>query len=102
MNGTGSFPYPATVTVDRHGGDAGTKMLFCYAMDNHKGIVGDSGKIMEEERGFGGTVINPAGVLFGGAGSGESDSGESGFGGVDGGTGGCGCGWQNWVGVVGG
>jgi hypothetical protein len=29
----GSFPYPVTITIDRHGGDAAQKMVYCYGMD---------------------------------------------------------------------
>ncbi|TVY21449.1 hypothetical protein LARI1_G000688 [Lachnellula arida] len=93
----GSFPYPITITTDRHGGDANTKMLYCYSMDDREGIEKDSGKILSEQRDFGGTLINPANLLFGA--SGPSDPSLGGF---DGGTGGCGCQWQNWQGVVGG
>jgi hypothetical protein len=93
----GSFPYPITITTDRHGGNPNTKMLYCYSMDDREGIVKDSGKIMSEQRDFGGTLTNPATLLFNA--SGPSDPKLGGF---DGGTGGCGCGWQNWQGVVGG
>ncbi|TVY25908.1 hypothetical protein LHYA1_G005234 [Lachnellula hyalina] len=93
----GSFPYPITITTDRHGGDADTKMLYCYSMDDREGIEKGSGIILKEQRGFGGTLINPANLLFGA--SGPSDPSLGGF---DGGTGGCGCQWQNWQGVVGG
>ncbi|KAH0556328.1 hypothetical protein GP486_005743, partial [Trichoglossum hirsutum] len=29
-NPPGSFPYPVTITIDRHGGDASRKMVYCY------------------------------------------------------------------------
>ncbi|TVY62303.1 hypothetical protein LSUE1_G010225 [Lachnellula suecica] len=93
----GSFPYPITITTDRHGGDAATKMIYCYDMDDREGIVKGSGKIQEENRGFGGTLINPAALLFD-----ASNPSDPNLGGFDGGTGGCGCQWENWQGVVGG
>ncbi|TVY48140.1 hypothetical protein LOCC1_G001923 [Lachnellula occidentalis] len=93
----GSFPYPITITTDRHGGDANTKLLYCYSMDDREGIEKDSGKILREQRDFGGTLINPANLLFGA--SGPSDPSLGGF---DGGTGGCKCQWQNWQEVIGG
>ena len=90
----GSFPYPVTITSDRHGGDARTKMIYCYEVDKRGGLVGDSGKIMQESRFFGGVEVNPASSLF----NNETDSGQGGF---DGGSGGCRCEWDNFEGVVG-
>ena len=85
----GSFPYPVTVTVDRHGGNSALKMLYCYGMD--KGVqVSTEGQINSEDRGFGGTSVNPAPGLF----SNNSDADEGGF---DGGSGGCACQWSNFV-----
>ncbi|CAG8957401.1 hypothetical protein HYFRA_00011382 [Hymenoscyphus fraxineus] len=88
----GSFPYPVTVTVDRHGGDARTKMVYCYKIDERGRNVVGSGKIMQEQRFFGGSLVNPANVLFG------SEVADPGLGGFDGGDGGCKCKWDNFVG----
>ncbi|KAF4626417.1 hypothetical protein G7Y89_g11739 [Cudoniella acicularis] len=90
----GSFPYPITITVDRHGGDAQTKMLYCYPMTDQEEIKAGTGQIMEEERDFGGTIINPAAALF-------FNASNPSLGGFDGGTGGCKCQWDNFQGVVG-
>ncbi|KAG0648124.1 hypothetical protein D0Z07_5638 [Hyphodiscus hymeniophilus] len=85
----GSFPYPITITTDRHGGDPALKMLYCYEMDDREGIVKGSGQINAENRGFGGTVINPAPSVF-------ANSSNPALGGFDGGTGGCSCSWSNF------
>ena len=89
----GTFPYPITITTDRHGGDPSLKMIYCYEMDDREGIVVGSGKINEENRGFGGTLINPAPTIF-------ANSSDPELGGFDGGTGGCSCQWSNFVAVV--
>lgn len=89
----GSFPYPVTVTVDRHGGDAKTKLLYCYAVDGEGKNVEGSQKVMLEQRGFGGVVVNPANSIFGGSVS------DPNLGGFDGGDGGCKCGWENFRGL---
>jgi hypothetical protein len=93
----GSFPYPITISTDRHGGDPNAKAIYCYSMDDREGIVKDSGKPHPEVRDFGGTLINPASSLFD-----PSQPPDPNLGGFDGGDGGCGCAWQNWQGVVGG
>jgi hypothetical protein len=68
-------------------------MIYCYSMDDREGIVASSGKINEENRGFGGTVINPAPGLF-------SNNSDPSLGGFDGGTGGCSCQWSNFQTVI--
>jgi hypothetical protein len=85
----GSFPYPITITTDRHGGDPALKMLYCYGMNDREGIVSGSGQINAENRGFGGTLINPAPSVF-------SNTSDPALGGFDGGTGGCSCQWSNF------
>jgi hypothetical protein len=91
----GSFPYPITITTDRHGGDPAKKLLYCYRLDDreHYAVGNGNKKVQLEQRGFGGTLINPAPNLFG------NDSIPS-LGGFDGGTGGCGCEWQNFKNVI--
>lgn len=86
----GSFPYPVTITVDRHGGNEDQKLVYCYGVeeDGHYNVTNH--KLEIEDRGVGGTLINPAG-------SSEKDGS---YGGVDGGTGGCECQWTNWIGSV--
>ncbi|KAK2764522.1 hypothetical protein FQN54_009217 [Arachnomyces sp. PD_36] len=97
----GSFPYPVTITLDRHGGNQDRKMIYCYGMDARQNIVSEDKKLYFEFRGFGGELVNPAGKLF--KGDGEDDEEEdkgpdmSWAGGVDGGTGGCSCEYRNWV-----
>lgn len=86
----GSFPYPASIILDRHGGDIDTKAVWCYGMNNGQ-ILGDEKILVGEDRSFGGTLINGVPSLVDNA---------TGFnrtaGGIDGGTGGCSCEWQNW------
>ncbi|KAM3077469.1 hypothetical protein ACMFMG_006809 [Clarireedia jacksonii] len=86
----GSFPYPITITTDRHGGNPAKKLLYCYKMDGSNRIVSGSGFINEEDRSFGGTIINPAPSVF------TSENPSTSLGGFDGGSGGCACSWQNW------
>ena len=85
----GSFPYPVTITTDRHGGDPALKMLYCYTMDDRESLLASSGKINTEDRDFGGTIINPAPSVF-------SNTSDPSLGGFDGGTGGCSCQWTNF------
>lgn len=83
----GSFPYPVTVTVDRHGGDLNKKALYCYAMESDGTIQNkfDKKEFRFEDRGFGGNLLNDTqGVQFP-------------KGPIDGGSGGCKCQWQNWL-----
>lgn len=89
----GSFPYPITITTDRHGGDPDLKMLYCYTLNDRGGLVTTSGHVNAEDRGFGGKIINPAPSLF-------SNSSDPTLGGFDGGTGGCSCQWTNFEKVV--
>ena len=96
FNRPGSFPYPVTVILDRHGGDGSKKGVYCYGMDGQEKIVVGEKKLVAELRDAGGTLINAAPGIFSNA------AGNDGFdvnaGGIDGGTGGCGCEWRNWVG----
>ncbi|KAJ5316368.1 hypothetical protein N7476_006675 [Penicillium atrosanguineum] len=85
----GSFPYPVTITVDRHGGDADTKLVYCYAIEENGHYNVSDSKLQAEYRGIGGTWTNPA--------NGNDVSGNSTYGGIDGGTGGCECQWVNWI-----
>ncbi|MCJ1312847.1 hypothetical protein MMC25_006523 [Agyrium rufum] len=92
----GSFPYPITIILDRHGGDVSTKEIYCYGIDEAEHVVQNERKIQLENRAFGGPgLINAAMGAFGnvtvGGGPGQ-------FGGIDGGNGGCSCGWRNWEG----
>jgi hypothetical protein len=89
----GSFPYPVTVTIDRHGGVPATKMLYCYSMNDREGIVAGTGQVIGENRAFGGTPINPAPTVF-------FNSSTTTAGGFDGGTGGCACAWTNFQNVI--
>lgn len=87
----GSFPYPATVVLDRHGGDIDSKAVWCYGMDGGD-IVKNLKILVGENRAFGGNLINASPSL-----SGNSSGFNSTAGGIDGGTGGCSCTWQNWA-----
>ena len=84
----GSFPYPVTITLDRHGGSATQKMAYCYAMESTGKIVNndDHRTFLLEDRGFAGNIVNP------GQGPTANVTGP-----IDGGNGGCRCQWQNWL-----
>jgi hypothetical protein len=93
----GSFPYPISITIDRHGGAEKKKLLYCYGLESDQHYNITDRKLQLEDRGFGGTLINPASGIFDDL-EGESNStSSSGYGGTDGGTGGCACRWANWV-----
>ncbi|RMZ07283.1 hypothetical protein D0862_04310 [Hortaea werneckii] len=89
----GSFPYPVTVTLDRHGGDAKEKGVHCYGLDEEKNVVQDVKMWVVEDRGAGGSLLNPAAVPGGQDATPEKREEEK-LGGVDGGSGGCACQWQ--------
>jgi len=81
----GSFPYPASIILDRHGGNIDSKGVYCYGISNGQ-ILQDQKLNVLETRDFGGTLINNPNLQpF-----------NSSAGGIDGGTGGCSCEWQNW------
>ena len=90
----GSFPYPVTITLDRHGGDISTKMIYCYGMDASEKIISSEKKVQLEARGVGGKLANPALGPFGDV---NVTTAQGGPGGIDGGSGGCRCLWQNWM-----
>jgi len=89
----GSFPWPVTITIDRHGGDPSKKAVYCYGVNTEGDIVSNETMVVAEDRGSGGTVVNAAGVPFADM---QVSSKNGGYGGVDGGTGGCRCQWDNW------
>ncbi|KFY60995.1 hypothetical protein V497_03225 [Pseudogymnoascus sp. VKM F-4516 (FW-969)] len=84
-----AFPYPITITTDRHGGDPGKKGVFCYEINEREKVVAESGKVRPEFRAFGGTLVNQAPNAF-------DSSSDAGLGGFDGGDSGCSCQWANW------
>jgi hypothetical protein len=94
FNRPGSFPYPTTITVDRHGGNINKKAVYCYGVDSLQVIQENVRAIVAEFRGVEGTIINPAPALVNGTVSDDNFDQEAG--GIDGGTGGCECTWQNW------
>ncbi|KAL8772258.1 MAG: hypothetical protein Q9209_002470 [Squamulea sp. 1 TL-2023] len=90
----GSFPYPVSITLDRHGGDIKKKMLYCYGLDEQGRINSDEKQIQLEDRAFGGGgLVNPAQGPFGDV---QVSGDEGGPGGIDGGDGGCRCRWENF------
>lgn len=91
----GSFPYPVTVTLDRHGGDISKKIIYCYGLDNRGRINSTRKKLQLEDRGAGGALENPALGPFATTKILKKDGGP---GGIDGGSGGCGCRWTNFEG----
>ncbi|KAF2718801.1 hypothetical protein K431DRAFT_229908 [Polychaeton citri CBS 116435] len=107
MTAPGSFPYPVTVTIDRHGGKADDKGVFCYGVDDDGYIVDDAKLWIDEDRGVDGTLVNPAGVPSNDGGNGsasrmakqghhdDNDKDYDAYGGIDGGSGGCACAWSS-------
>lgn len=91
----GSFPYPVTVTLDRHGGDVAKKLIYCYGIDAREHVLQTRKKVQLENRSVGGVLVNPAQGAFATTKVGKN---EGGPGGVDGGSGGCGCRWKNFDG----
>lgn len=83
----GSFPYPVTVTIDRHGGNAARKNLYCYTMERDGTIKDDASKrsFQFEDRAFGGNLVRGTQGRFNSTGP------------IDGGSGGCSCKYQNWL-----
>jgi hypothetical protein len=90
----GTFPYPVTITLDRHGGGVSTKMLFCYGMDDRGHIDVNAGQFQPENRSFAGTLVNPALGPFTNV---NVTAAQGGPGGIDGGSGGCLCEWSNFL-----
>lgn len=88
----GSFPYPVSITLDRHGGSSKDKMVYCYGMDDDggRGLNATAVKLQVEDRGYSGSLISPAPGVFN---SSQASAKEA----VDGGDGGCKCQWTNWT-----
>ncbi|KAJ5455644.1 uncharacterized protein N7458_003908 [Penicillium daleae] len=93
----GSFPYPISITVDRHGGAEKKKLLYCYGVESDQHYNITDRKLQLEDRGFGGSLVNPASGIFDDLGGDSSSNSSAVYGGVDGGTGGCSCRWANWI-----
>ncbi|KIW92428.1 uncharacterized protein Z519_07412 [Cladophialophora bantiana CBS 173.52] len=91
----GSFLYPTTISIDRHGGNINKKAVYCYGVDQLQVIQSDVKTIVPESRSVGGTLINAAPSLVNGT-VGDDTGFNQEAGGIDGGTGGCECVWQNW------
>ena len=94
FDGSGSFPYPVTITIDRHGGVADRKAVYAFTLDSTgTRAVSTKGHWISEQRG-GAALVHPAnvpGLTNGTTGMQRRDS--LGYGGVDGGQGGCSCSW---------
>ena len=89
----GSFPYPVTIKLDRHGGDIDSKQVYCYGIDDEEEPVSSQKKIQDENRSVGGQLVNPALGPFGNVNVTLADGGPCG---IDGGSGGCECEWRNF------
>ncbi|KAL4900696.1 hypothetical protein BDW74DRAFT_188108 [Aspergillus multicolor] len=103
----GSFPYPITITLDRHGGDAEKKNLYCYGLVEGAKYNTSAVKLQLEDRAWNGAIVNRAPGIFNMGSANETSSKEDEddddkkkYGGYDGGVGGCRCQWVNWVGAV--
>lgn len=84
----GTFPYPLTVTMDNHGGDAQHKGTVWYPVDDRQRVAtaGATNKnVIVYKLDFNGPVINPAARA------------DLSLGGVDGGTSGCKCEYTNFI-----
>jgi hypothetical protein len=91
----GSFPYPTTISIDRHGGNINKKAVYCYGVNQLQVIQKDIKTVVAEFRAVEGTLINAAPALVNGTASDDIGFDQE-AGGIDGGTGGCECVWQNW------
>ena len=93
MTAPGSFPYSVTVTLDRHGGDASEKGVYCYSLNGEQQVTDTVRTWVVENRAFDGELISPAAVPMN---NGTMLTKRSDSAGIDGGSGGCACQWQNW------
>lgn len=93
MAAPGSFPYAVTMTLDRHGGDASEKGVYCNSLNSEQQVTDTVHTWIAENRAFGGELVNPAAVPMS---NGTSLTKRSDEAGIDGGSGGCACQWQNW------
>ena len=93
MSAPGSFPYSVTVTLDRHGGDASEKGVYCYSLNGEQQVTQTVRTWIAENRAFDGSLVNPAAVPMN---NGTTLAKRSDNTGIDGGSGGCACQWQNW------
>ncbi|KIW64888.1 hypothetical protein PV04_07192 [Phialophora macrospora] len=91
----GSFPYPTTISIDRHGGNINKKAVYCYGVNQLQVIQKDIKTVVAEFRAVEGTLVNAAPALVNGT-AGNDNGFDQEAGGIDGGTGGCECVWQNW------
>jgi hypothetical protein len=92
----GSFPYPVTITLDRHGGAEKKKLVYCYAIEDDGNYNITAVQLQLEDRAAGGAVVNPAGGIFEGINQ-VQDANSTEYGGIDGGSGGCQCQYVNWI-----
>ncbi|KXT07484.1 hypothetical protein AC578_572 [Pseudocercospora eumusae] len=96
MSAPGSFPLPVTITIDRHGGAAEEKGVYCYGLDEEHRVMSNVKTWIDENRGA--SLINAAAV----PGSDDMDAsvqrrdGDQTDSGIDGGSGGCDCQYENW------
>lgn len=84
----GSFPYPVTVTIDRHGGVDTVKSLYCYGIGVNGKVNTTAKQFQIEDRSFGGRLLDLSPGVFGKPNASQP---------IDGGSGGCSCSWQNWT-----
>lgn len=85
----GSFSLPVSISLDRHGGAAEEKGVYCYGVDASGNVQADAKALITEARSAGGLLVNPAEGAFTPLKQGQAQ-------GIDGGAGGCSCTWQNW------
>lgn len=105
MTAPGSFPYPVTFTIDRHGGEAEKKGVYCYALDAQHRVDVNEKFWVAEDRAVGGTLFDAAEIpgvttqdeilsTRDDDDDDDDDNNDEGQG-IDGGSGGCFCQWDS-------
>ncbi|KAH8692047.1 hypothetical protein BGW36DRAFT_386877, partial [Talaromyces proteolyticus] len=95
----GSFPYPISLTVDRHGGLATKKLIYCYGIEQGGYYNLTYPKLEDEDRSAGGTIIQQSPGYVALAEIVQEGISDNQIAPVDGGSGGCECEWRNWASV---
>ncbi|KXT14376.1 hypothetical protein AC579_2771 [Pseudocercospora musae] len=96
MSAPGSFPLPITITIDRHGGVADKKGVYCYGLDEGHRVMSNVKTWIDEKRGS--SLVNAATVPASDEESVQKRDGDQTDFGIDGGSGGCDCQYENWSG----
>lgn len=96
MVAPGSSPYRVTVTLDRHGGKAKEKGVYCYGLDERHRVLDSVKTWVDEDRSAGaGQLVNAAAVPHSSNATSLQQRDPLSYGGIDGGSGGCVCQWES-------